>query len=320
MSLPGANQPQPPADAPARRRLYWYLLPIVLLPVLLIASAFVIIPSDWFSAHTGSSYLANLGYGATLHNQSCQVLIYGDSTAMVGVQPAIITQQTGLTACNIAEFEGMTMVSNTLLVDRFLTNNPRPRYIVFLYAPEDLNLPDTWRFVSTFEATTYMVGHERSWHTARILATHPVPVFDWAEQGLRLAFEHVLSKPFAPETRTIRARLGGQFPIKSDHIATCDDLHRELPPDRPWLDGLRARYGIDGTTVLIDATPTIPCDLALPYVQQHYAGVIDNTPYRPFPIDGYTDDGRLHANALGTTRLSNMIARQIAARMQQEGR
>ena len=32
----------------------------------------------------------------------------------------------------------MTMVNGTSIVDDYLRHNPRPRYLVFLYAPENL--------------------------------------------------------------------------------------------------------------------------------------------------------------------------------------
>ena len=315
-TLPEHYGPGPEPDARTRRQLYLYLLPLVAFPVLLLAAAFLIIPTQWFNTHTGSTYLANLGYARTLHGADCQVLVYGDSTAMVGVRPAVITAKTGLTACNIAEFEGMTQVTGTLLVDRFLENNPRPRFLVFLYAPEDLNPSVGWNGVSTFEATSYIVEHEHTAATLKALLTHPGPVFDWAAQGTRQAMLNARNKGLSEETMTLRARNGGQMPIKTEKTLPCDDTRREVRPQAAWMKGLRRKYAVGGTEVLIDATPTIPCDPSLRYFQLTTHGLIDNQPYAPITADSYTDDGRLHANALGAERISTMIADQVAARMQ----
>ena len=165
----------------------------------------MIVPSNWFVERSGSTYLANFAYGDTLHDRKCQIVIYGDSTAMVGVDPSVLTARTGLTACNIAEFEGMTMVTGTLLVDRFLAHNPRPKYLVFLFAPEDLSIPRQWERVSTFEATSWIVRHDLSLHTVALLAAHPSATFAWAEQGLRMAALRLGRKPFPPETAQIRS-------------------------------------------------------------------------------------------------------------------
>lgn len=303
------------ASAPTRRRAWFYVLPMVLAPLLLFILAFRIIPSDWFVARSNSQYLANFGYGATLHNANCQVLLYGDSSAMVGLDPAAIQARTGLSACNIAEFEGMTQVSNALLVDRFLEHNPRPRFIVFMYTPEDLRNPRNWDGVSTFEATSFMVRHERNLHTAWLLATHPGNTFAWAEQGLRMTAQRVRSKPFAPSVYRLRDDTRGQLVMNFPSPADCDSVHRDLPPDPAWIGALRSKYAVAGTTVLIDATPTAPCDVSLPFYQQHLRGVVDNSPYIPIALDSYTDDGRLHANARGSQRLSAMVSDQILAHL-----
>ena len=323
MSLPATSastlpeQHGPGAEPYAtKRQLSLYLMPLVAFPVLLIVAAFFVVPTRWFDTHTGSTYLANLGYARTLHGADCQVLVYGDSTAMVGVSPAVITAKTGLTACNIAEFEGMTQVTGTLLVDRFLESNPRPRFLVFMYAPEDLHATTGWSGVSTFEATSYIVEQEHTGATLRALLTHPGPVFDWAGQGMRQALMNVRNKGLSADAITLRARNGGQLPLHTEKTLPCDSIRRDVPAQAAWIDGLRSRYAVDGTQVLIDATPTISCDPSLPFFQLTTHGLIDNQPYAALTADSYTDDGRLHANALGTQRISTIIADQVLARMQ----
>ena len=86
----------------------------------------------------GNTYVANLGYGATLYGVDCQVVVSGDSSAMVGVDPGLIRRRTGLNTCNIGEFEGMTILNGTMVVDRYLAQNAKPRFLVFRYTPEDL--------------------------------------------------------------------------------------------------------------------------------------------------------------------------------------
>ena len=78
------------------RRLRIYVAALVIAPVLYLISCIYIMRTDTFLRRTHDHYLANLGYGMKLHNMDCQVLIYGDSSAMVGVDPTVIQQQTGL--------------------------------------------------------------------------------------------------------------------------------------------------------------------------------------------------------------------------------
>src|SRR6476660_8310345 len=69
---------------------------IVLLPCLLLLLAFPIARTEEFALRSQDLYLTNLGYGLTLDHAKCDVMIYGDSSALTGIDPAVIEQQTGL--------------------------------------------------------------------------------------------------------------------------------------------------------------------------------------------------------------------------------
>jgi hypothetical protein len=291
-----------------------YLLPIVALPLLMLVVAFLIVPTQWFALRTVSPYLLNLAYGAKLVDRDCQVLIYGDSSAMVGLNPTLIQQKTGLTTCNIAEYEGITLVSHSLLVDMFLQHNPRPRFIVFFYSPEDLTVPNDWAGVgvATFEAISFRMEYARNLETVLLLAAHPGVTFSWAEQGMRQALLRIHAKPVSLELAHLREPSNGQLPLTGLNITGCDASLHDRPPDLAWIGGLRSRYGVGGTRVLVDAAPTADCDASLGFFQQHLDGVVDNTPYQPIPVSSFVDNGRMHVNREGSQLISIMVANQIA--------
>lgn len=307
----GASEPR------MRRRFTFYLLPVVGLPVLMMVAAFLIVPTRWFDLHSKNTYLANLGWGANLAGRDCKVLIYGDSSALVGLDPAVIQKQTGLTTCNIAEFEGVTLVTHTRLVDQFLERNARPRFVVFFYTPEDFSIPNNWEStrVGTFEAVSFALEHERTWHTAMALVTHPAVTLGWAEQGMRMLLMNPRAKAISAEAANVRETRNGQLPVSSSATMRCDGNRHERPPDVGWVKGLRERYGIEGTTVIVDATPTVDCDPSLGFFHEHLDGLIDDAPLRTQPIGNFSNDGRLHANAAGSVVISTMVAEQILQRM-----
>ncbi len=320
MGTPNSGDSASSEDVPLlpanSRRLTLYLLPLILSPILLFVAAYFIVPSNWLALRAGNTYAANLGYGATLYGVDCQVVVSGDSSAMVGVDPGVIRRRTGLKTCNIAEFEGMTILNGTMVVDRYLAQNARPRFLVFLYAPEDFDPQSQRREVGMYEAVTWRVGQPQH-RLSNLLAVirHPDEFFAWAEQGMRLAVERVPSKAAPPETRQFRAERQGQLPIHAPPLTECPSGRRpHSDPDRKWVSGLRSKYGGQGITVLVDSTPMPPCDPDLAYFQQRLPGVIDN-PVETLPVEMFTTDGRLHANAAGAARISSMIADQIIQRM-----
>jgi hypothetical protein len=304
----GHRAPVPPT---VRRRLYLYLLPLIGSPFLLLMSALIILPSKWFALHSQNNYLVNVGYGAKLYGENCQVLIYGDSSAMVGIDSSLIQARTGLSTCNIAEFQPMTMLNGTMLLDIYLEHNAPPRFLVFFFAPEDLD-PQSQRTNGPFEAIVWRMRQPDKLKSVIYLTLHyPNQFMGWVEQGLRFTLVNFLSKPVSTEIQHIRERTHGQFPMSAPLRSVCDSLLRNAPPDKAWVEGLRSKYGLGGTTVLVDATPLATCDPSLSFFQQELPGVIDNR-MEALPISVYNVDGRLHVDAEGSAIFSKMVADQIA--------
>jgi hypothetical protein len=277
-------------------------------------AALIILPSNWFALHSQNSYLVNVGYGAKLYGENCQVLIYGDSSAMVGIDPSIIRARTGLSTCNIAEFQPMTRLNGTMLLDTYLKHNAPPRFLVFFFAPEDLD-PQSQRTNGPFEAIVWRMRQPDKWKSVIYLASHyPGALMTWVEQGLRFTLVHGLSKPVSTEIQHLRERTHGQFPMSAPSLSACDGVLRNAPPDKAWVAGLRSKYGVGGTTVLVDATPLATCDPSLPFFRHELPGVIDNR-MEALPVSVYNVAGRLHVDAEGSAIFSNMVADQIVKQL-----
>ena len=302
-------------QGPPQRQLLFYLFPIALVPLLLILAAFFVVPTRWFTLHSGNTYMANIGYADTLTNSDCQVIVYGDSTALTSVNPFIIQATTGLKTCNLAEFEGMTSVNETLLIDRYLARNPRPRFIIFMYTPDDLRIPEHWNKVSSFEAVTYRLRQGLDPETMKLLVMHPADTLGWAEQGMRMTMFRFHTSPMGADKMNIRQPYNGQLRLEGTTSTSCEEDHRREAPDLAWLTALRRRYSVDDTQVVIDATPVPGCDLDLAYFQRVLPGTIDDDPLPIYPIGVYLRNTRLHMNEVGSKMVSQMIANQIAERM-----
>jgi hypothetical protein len=297
-------------DGPPTHLYAWYLLPLILAPLLLPVAAVLIVPTAWFAQHSGGSYLVTVAYGATLRDANCQVVIYGDSTAMLGIDPERVRQLTGLSTCNIAEYMGVTMLDGTGLVDQYLARNRRPRYLIFNYAPEDLNPDQQYgnTNIHLFEAITYTLRRRGRW--ANLLLRHPGEFFDWSCRGLRMVAESVATKPLSPEIQYLRNMTGGRIVPEDAHaISSCSYLSYASAPDKNWIEFLRSKYGRDGTTVLVDATPIPACDPNLSFFRGKLAGVVDNR-VETLPVSDFLEGGR-HTTRAGSVLLSERIASQI---------
>jgi len=305
------------ASAPQPGRAWLYVLPILLVPVVLVLTAWFVLPTEWFRMRSGNTYLANLGYGTKLHGRTCDILIYGDSSGMAGIDPLLLEQQTGLKACNIAEGVGVPEVVHLMPVDDFLAHNPRPRFLLFYFSPFNFNMfNDHWNddLINSGEGISYLIEHESTGFALRTLLKHPTSYLSWVESGLRLVLLHGMGKPYSPDIFKLRDETGGRFVFPNKPRPACDPstAYRALP-DLAFLSYMRAHYATGGTQVIVDAAPTPDCDPNLAYYREHVIPYVDNKPYLTLPISEFSNFGRAHPNDTGMPKVTAMVATQINA-------
>jgi hypothetical protein len=319
MTVSGAGSTVP-RSAYNRWRYVLYLVPFLVCPMVIFVVAFLVIPTDWFADRSNNLFMDTLGYGAALHNADCKVAIYGDSTAILGVTPSLVRQYTGLSTCNVAEVAGVNLVNGTMPLDQFLAQNPRPQFLVFLFAPEAFN-PASLRYnpdITTFEGVTYRMRQPHKVAGFFALMRHPEDVFSWVDHGVRMSIDDIFLKPFPPDVKYTRFRTMGQTGFRNPPLTSCNYPHHNPVPDRTWVNGLRKKYGVDGTTVIFDATPVPACDPDLEFFRQQLHGLIDNS-FQPLPMQDYYGGGR-HVYPSGAALISKEISDQILDRLNSNAR
>ncbi len=300
--------------SPRSPRLRVYVAALLLAPFLYMLICFFVMRSDFFLRRTQNVYLGNMGYGLQLKNADCQVLIYGDSSAMVGVDPHALEQSTGLSACNIADYAGMLRLNGTMVLDTYLAHNPRPRYLVFLLAPEDLT--PAWRHDGNYEAVLMRVREHPDAGLLYAAIRHGEDVLSAIGISGRYALTWLVQRPPPASSFHQREATLGRFPDPKGRMDACTPDFRVSPPDRPWVDAFRARYSGGGTRVLVDVVPVPACDPALSTYSRQLApgtGIIDNR-LKTYPISWYTESGRLH---LGSPEGWGHLTAEVAAQINQ---
>ena len=90
-----------PAAAKSNRTtvLLFWLIPCI--PSALILMAFLLVRTSFFRNYMDSDWIAAQRVVFETSHRACDIVIFGDSTAMVGLDPVILERQTGLSTCNI---------------------------------------------------------------------------------------------------------------------------------------------------------------------------------------------------------------------------
>lgn len=258
--------------------------------------------------------MIGVGYGSQLEHADCEVLLYGDSTGEVGLSPEIIRQLTGLKTCNIAQEQGLIVLSGDFVLADYMRQNAPPRFLIFLYSAGDMNPQAGRGSHPIFEALTYQMGRNHRLATLASLWRTPEDAFRWAYKGMHMVLLHVATPPVPVEALTVRERTMGRLPLEDVRMnGNCSDVSKSSPPDRAFLQGLRSKYGSAQTTVLVDLMPVPDCDPGFPVLQRQFSGIIDNQ-VAQLPSRYYFREG-LHVDDEGSAVLSASVAEQILQRM-----
>lgn len=285
-----------------------YFGPLLLGPIGLLITAFVVLPTDWNTRLGGDYWLIGLGYGATLHNANCQIVITGDSTGMVAVNPKELTELTGLTACNIADNEGMQIVNGTMVLDQYLAHNAPPKYLVVMQAPDSFD-PETLKGHGIGEGITYRMRQPGVLAKADFIAHNIPDVFRWVSAGLDSVLRNFHGRHFTQQEMTVRDRTRGQLLLHDPLATSCPVSGPKSKPNRAWIQSLRDRYSRKETRVLIDGMPVPNCDPDLEEFRTNLQGIVDNG-VQVLPLEDYYIGGR-HVNETGSKAVTAMIASQI---------
>ncbi len=294
--------------AAGRSRLRGFVAAVTLFPFVLLAGTLTWMSSASYLRQMKVSYLHTMGYGERLHGADCEVLIDGDSTALVGLSPAIIEKRTGLRTCNIAEVASVKQIVGMTILDTYLTHNQRPRILVFLFGAANLSAPDSWLSGTSFEGVLYSLQT----HRYGLLFKHPLYTLQNAELGLRTGVLALSPHARTDDPSRERDRRRGQVPLEGGALLACPYNPPVQAPNPAWVRHLRDTYGVSGTRVVIDVMPEVDCDTDRAFYRGRITGLVDNGA-QTLPKADFSSSGRWHVNDAGAEVLSGQVATQILA-------
>ena len=314
-----ARAQQPGARSSAIR----YLVLVFLVPGVLICAAFAAANTDWFFYHDNYFMLRNSGYSLSLHHADCQVVLTGDSSALTGLDPQTVTKITGLSACNVAEGGTVTVVTGSFPLDAYLQQNAAPKYIVFMFTPSLFRPFHSWtEYSSYYEGITYLLRYERNKSTYLKLMMHPRETFlfaTWAANGIisdafnRLVNSHKYD--VVEDPALFRKRRNGLFTFYLPPETSCFrngwDKKLSVTTDPEWVDGMRHKYSVNGTRVIVNVAPVADCDDMVDVYERVLKGVHDNQ-LEVLPI-GMFNSQDVHPTLEGAQHISTGVANQILA-------
>ena len=255
-------------------------------------------------------------YPFSLKHEDCEILIFGDSSAMTGVDPVKIEELTHRKTCNISQTQPTVVATGMLTVELYLKQNALPKYLVIQVSPDAFYQPHGLDTLAGFDPILLMLRHDPGYATTKKLLQNASPTLRFLSL--------VLQARYRPD-RVYGARFLALYrqPIE-DYYAHSGFLTMPEPAEvgcgvaRPlraaadfgWIDEARKRYSAEGVKVLVLASPIPECESQKDVYRElapHLDGELSTLPL------GLFNDSDRHYTREGAGVVSGIVARKILA-------
>ncbi len=307
-----------------RHNCLFYCILVAFLPLLAVPSLIKLGSSDFFLHHGASVWVRSNDAVFDMRDRECDVLIYGDSTAMTGIDPDVVESNTGFRTCNIAVTNAVLAVTNNLTLDYFLAHNTRPSVVLVQLSPDGFQSENhAWRKTIYAEGMLELLRHGRPGEGRRILLSHPQESIAFAGYAAGFTAWYAIKEVWShatsmrPEEDTIQVH-NGFFTPPSPARTSCTpaasvvSLSSSHPSDfsRLLVSDYKHAYAERTGMVLVNVAPIPACDQNLAAYAAQLNGVTSNS-LLPLPI-GLFNDGR-HYTARGSEVVSMLISKELNA-------
>jgi hypothetical protein len=255
-------------------------------------------------------------YPFSLTHDDCEILIYGDSSAMTGVDPVKVEALTHRKTCNISQTQPTVVATGTLTIDLYLKQNALPKYLVIQLAPEAFYQLHGLDTLAGFDPIMLMLRHDPGYATAKKLLQNPVPTLRFLSLVLQAryrpnraygaSFMELYRQPIAD----YYAHKGFLTMPKPSEGACGGPKSLGGRPDFGWIDEARRRYEAEGVKVLVLVSPIPECD-SQREIYRELDGQVDGVS-TTLPLGLFNDSDR-HYTREGSAVVSDMVAQKILA-------
>ncbi len=128
-------------DSISRRKLGWFVALILGPIVVLLVAAPLVVRTQWFARGAGEEWVRVLDYPYDVRNVDADVIIFGNSAAMTGVDPRLYERDTGERVAILPSNIHVVSVMNERPLVSYLAHNKRPRLIVIYLSPWETGAP-----------------------------------------------------------------------------------------------------------------------------------------------------------------------------------
>ena len=321
--IPPQGHAGTPPPLAGRRRFVKYLLLVLLIPVFFYPLPFFIATSATYEHWSTSQWGPMLEYAYDPAPKNADVVIFGDSSAFIGINPKILNAKLGIRSLVLPDTIGSIPVTRDTPLRSYLAHNRPPRLLVLYFSPWNLDF-DRIAKVRQFEGEEMMLRHESWPQITNFTVHHPLEM---------LRFPFRLYATFGPKVVTAALHHVNREQATADSLGHADFNDKNFGPLKPQctipadlsaetgtgsVGELKQRYTTAQTRVVVYIAPVPDCGGSRSFADRSYAALAAAPP-RLLPADDFVGD-RYYAHAMPgavpdvTAAFGDALARMLQVR------
>lgn len=258
-----------------------------------------------------------LDYGYEAKQVDADVLVFGDSSAFLGIDPRVVNAELKSRVAVLPDTIGSLEVTGDLALRRYLQHNRRPRLLVLYLSPWNLNY-DSQKAEFLLEGEEEILRYGSWRDIVRAFARHPLPFLAFPFEALEpLGIKHIREalRHEGAERGKQTARAFGHwdyilpYPPLGNDCRLRDQYTRPMAHDTVRV--MKERYQAAGMQVLVYLAPIPNCSNAGPVVAADYSDVNAAAPI-VVPPGWFADDSfTAHIRPEHVRQSSELFARSL---------
>lgn len=252
------------APAPRRGSSYTrYLLLACIIPLIGMVTAFPLVCSRSYEQWGETQWGPELEFPYVPGTPDADVVVFGDSSAFLGIDPRIVNQELGIKSVVLPSTVGSLPVIGDAPLRYYLAHHSKPKLIVFYFSAWNLNFQHVAKG-RLFEGEEMMMRHANAEEIAHFAVRHPLEMTEFPLRLYATFGPKMVSAILHHKNRShdIAAGLGHAPYI--EQFGPLNDLC-EIPKSflKPQGDEsvaqLKQRYETPGTQVMVYLAPVPAC-------------------------------------------------------------
>lgn len=314
---PFLTEPDPAlARSSAYRRFFFWLFVI---PAILYLTAIPLVRTAGYYRWAPSHYGPVLDFAFNTQNENADVVLFGDSSAFLGVDPHLVNRELNLKSLVLPNTVGSLPVLGDRALEFYLTHNTRPRLIVLYFTAWDL---DYTRSSEThlYEGEEMLLRHGTAAQIADFTRRNPFEIAAFPFRSYSSLGPGVLKSLLRGTSREHQAAQAlGHADDTEDYpplAASCAIPARDVTQRATeTARSLAAKYTAQGYDVAIYLAPIPACTNASAFANETYNG-LTLAPPAVLPAGDFLADGLYaHMEPASVPLASHVFANAIRSRL-----